>query len=233
MRDIKTLLRAGTASDKVSDYRWRSAEEIVFYAQSLCGGPQIATASKLERASLNRVYAECVEIQNRLDTLVGLDVCASYNFKKHQVRIKTHIAAARADLERRRNVALAGIQRAARKQEPAELRTLAASVHASTIARFKGNYDRVTEYVYAAAPGTAGLEFNHYIQFDRLYNAEVGFVYPEYYVVLTARVAEATTLHATVLHEFRAPGRFSAGDATTASHLPALVKSLLQADAFD
>jgi hypothetical protein len=233
MRDIKTLLRAGTSADKVADYRWRSAEEIIFYVQSLTGGPEVASHSRLERAALTKTYSDLVEIQNRLDSLVGLEVCAAYEFKKHQLRLKSCIATARKDLESRRNRALSKIQRAAQKHEPVELAHLTKAVQQAVTAKFLGKHTQVKDYVYASAFGSAGFEFNHYIQYNSLYNKEVGFLYPEYYLVLTARVADSkTTLHVNVLHEFRAPGNFNVGESTTASKLPAAVTSLLRADEF-
>jgi tetratricopeptide (TPR) repeat protein len=99
--------------------------------------------------------------------------------------------------------------------------------------RLASNYTKVNDYVYATAYGDKGLEFNHYIQIDGLHNPYVEYTYPEYYVVLTARIeGTKTTLHANTLHEFRAPGSFAVGDSLLAEQLETVITALLHADEF-
>lgn len=233
MRDVRVLLQSNTPAEKVADYKWRSSEEIAFYLQGLRGGPELAATTSLDRAKLTKAYADLVSLQSRLDTLVGLDVAVTYDFRKHKSRLAPMVAEVRKELEQKRDRALRVLQKAARKNEPEILRLSVANTASLLGKRLASHYQSVTDYVYATAFGKNGLEFNHYIQIDGLHNPYVDYTYPEYYVVLTARTEESkTTLHVNTLHEFRAPGSFSVGDSCTPEQLETVVTALLHADEF-
>ena len=233
MRDVRALLRPGTPSEKVADYKWRSSEEIAFYLNGLRGGKEIATTTSLDRQKLTSAYADLVALQSRLDTLSGLAIAIAYDFRKHRSRLAPMVDEIRKELETKRDRALGVLQKAARKNEPEVLRLAVAQTAAFLGTRLASNYTKVNDYVYATAYGDKGLEFNHYIQIDGLHNPYVEYTYPEYYVVLTARIeGTKTTLHANTLHEFRAPGSFAVGDSLLAEQLETVITALLHADEF-
>lgn len=233
MRDVRVLLRADTPSEKVADYKWRSAEEVAFYLTGLRGGAELAATTSLDRQKLTSAYSALVALQSRLDTLVGLDVAIAYDFRKHRSRLSPLISDVRKELEGKRDRALRILQKAARKNEPEALRLAVAKSAALLGQRLASHYQSVSDYVYATAYGKQGFEFNHYIQIDGLHNPYVEYTYPEYYVVLTARVENTqVTLHANTLHEFRAPGSFAVGEALLPDQLETVVTALLHADEF-
>lgn len=233
MRDVRALLRPGTPSEKVADYKWRSQEEIALYLTGLRGGPELAATTSLDRQKLTTAYSDLVALQSRLDTLVGLDVAIAYDFRKHRSRLSPLISEVRKELEGKRDRALRILQKAARKNEPEILRLAVAKTAALLGQRLASHYQSVGDYVYATAYGKQGFEFNHYIQIDGLHNPYVDYTYQEYYVVLTARVdGDKTTLHANTLHEFRAPGSFSVGESLLPEQLETVVTALLHADEF-
>lgn len=233
MRDVRLLLRAEISAEKVSDYKWRSSEEIAFYLNGLKGSCEVAATAALDRQKLTKAYADLVQLQGRLDTLSSIDVAIAYDFKKHRGRLSPMVTAIREELEGKRNRALRTLQKAARKNAPTELTAAITTATKMLGTRLASSYTKMDDYVYATAYGKNGFEFNHYIQIDGLHNPHVEFTYPEYYVVLTARVLNGkVTLHANTLHEFRSPGSFNVGDALTPDQLETVLTALLHADEF-
>lgn len=232
MRDIQTLLKSGTSPERVADYRWRSAEEVAYYLDGLRSFAHVEVSASLDRNKLGRSYAELVELQGRLDTLTSLDVSVAYELRKHRTRLVPMIRELRTQLEAKRDRALRVLQRCARKAEPVLLQDAVKNAVKFLASRLV-NTGATTDYVYATPYGSTGLEFNHYIQIDGLNNPAVGFTYPEYYVVLTARVAPSkTTLHCNTLHDFRAPGAFNVGDELAPNQLLTVLTAMLHADEF-
>lgn len=232
MRDVRALLAKNASAERVADYKWRSPEEIAFYLRSVTAATKVEATSGLDRAKLTKAYGDLVALQAKLDSLHSLDVVAAQDFGKHRERLASLIADARKDLEQKRDKALRILQKSAMKNEPVELREAVANARAMLQTRLV-HQQGISDYVYATSYGNNGFEFNHYIQIDGLHNPYVGFTYPEYYVVITARQTPAgVTLHANTLHDFRAPGSFNIGDRLDADQLPTVITALLHADEF-
>ncbi len=232
MRDVRALLAKTASAERVADYHWRSPEEIAFYLRAVCAATNIVPTATLDRVKLTKAYADLTVLQSRLDSLVNLDVVAVQDFGKHRVRLTELIAEARRDLEARRDKALRILQKGAVKNEPQVLRDAVAKTR-ELLGKRLTQQNGISDYVYVTAYGNNGFEFNHYIQIDDLHNAYVGFTYPEYYVVVSARqTPTGVTLHVNTLHEFRAPGGFNIGEQLEASQLHTVVTALLHADEF-
>lgn len=231
MRDVRALLRSDTTASKISDYKWRSPEEVAFYLQSLRGGQALQTTASFDRKKLTPIYSALVALQSRLDTLAGIDVAIAYDFTKHRNKLAPMLSAVRTELEGKRDKALKTLQKAARKNEPEPLRSLVQKAATFVDKRLGTQCTSRTDYVYATAYAATGLEFNHYIQINSLYSPQVDYTYPEYYIVLTARVDKGETkLYANTLHDFRAPGSFSVGSVVAHKDLEATLATLLTAD---
>lgn len=232
MRDVRALLAKNVPAERVSDYKWRSPEEIAFYLRSVCASVKVEATSTLDRAKLTKAYTDLVALQSKLDALSSLDVVAAQDFGKHRERLAALIADARRDLESKRDKALRILQKSAAKNEPEALQSAVLQAKAILQARLT-NHNGVSDYVFVTAYGNNGFEFNHYIQLDGLYNQFVGFTYPEYYLVLTARQTPTTVeLFVNTLHTFRAPGSFNIGQSFAGADLETVVTGLLHADEF-
>lgn len=233
MRDVRSLLKPGVTADKVADYKWRSPEEVAFYVNSLRNAEDFTVTASLDRNKLNKAYADLVSLQGKLDTLTGLDIVITYEFRKDKARLSELVSSIRAAFEARRDKALRALQKSARKKEPESLRLMVSETALSLSQRLKGQYSEVSDYVYAVPYGERGLEFNHYIHVSNLHNDYTDFTFPDYYVVVTMRVeGESKSLHINTLHEFRAPGSFNIGQTVTIDTLPSSLSALLDADEF-
>lgn len=230
MRDVRQLLTASV--EKVADYTWRSEAEVAFYLKEVSKTTALSAPSTLDARQLTECYRQLLELQSRLDTLVGIDVAIAYEFKNTKNKLVPLVQEVRKALQAKLDKALKTLQRAARKNEPLALQELVVSAKKVLAKRLASNYTKVEDYVYVT-PTVDGYEYNHYIQIDGLDNLAQDFTYPEYYVVLTARTrGVATEFFLNTLHDFRAPGCFKIGGKFAATQLETVIAALLHADDF-
>ena len=232
MRDVRHLLKTAATPDRLSDFNFRSSEEVAFFLRGL-DEHKIEVTAAISRAKLNAAYAALCALQNKLDVIDSMSVTIAYEFRKERTKLMPLLLATKASLEKKRDRALGLMQRAARRQEPDLLTATVAEAKALLTAKLGMNYSASKDYVYVTAKGDYALCFNHYMQFDGLQNAHQDYTYPEYYVVLSAVVeGQNVQLYANTLHKFRAPGAFNLGEPLVSTNLNAALHTLLAADEF-
>lgn len=244
MRDIVALLNSGATTDRVSDYPFRSPSEVSVYLAGLEQQMRTITTAALVKipvpppATPAKNYVDCKPVpniqddvdrlwrladdaQNRLDILTSLEVSVSYNFREQRTGLLREIEQVRSRVLRERNRFLKSSAEMW-KHAPAAAQEVVHGLCNAARAAFDGYTLTPVDELSCVVPfwrkdGTPGLRFCTYIcatDFSTKRDRNDGFVYPTYYVLLSAIVCDGNRLSFAVntLHDFKLPTTGNLGD---------------------
>lgn len=243
MRDIAALLNSGAAPDRISDYPFRSPGEVSAYITGLEQQMRSLSTAGLIKVpvpapaadpknyldcspvpnivdDIDRLWRLADDAQNRLDILTTLEVSVSYSFREQRQGLLKEIETVRARVLRERNRFL-NASAEYWKHAPALAQEVVHKVAMAARAAFDGFTDAQIEELQCVTPywnnGNPGVRFTTYLcakEFSSNVDRDAGFVYPTYFVMLSAIVTDGNRLSFAVntLHDFKLPNTSNIGE---------------------
>lgn len=240
MRDVVNLLESNANAERISDYPFRSAGEVSAYLTGLEKQMQTAGLERVpvplplpkapewievspvsvDMAALDMLHRRADDAQNRLDILTSLEVSVNYNFRDQRSALLSEIEAVRKRVMKTRNRFISSMDSYFKHCPPQALAMMTDIIKSVRIAAdgfCSGMRDFSCVSPFYTRDGASGIRFCEYLEIKDMCsstNPAEGFVYPTYYILISAVVTKTNRLRMFVntLHEFQLPGKANLGE---------------------
>ena len=228
--DDEALLQSFNKLFKITSSMETAAGQVTIQRKGGKGGATNFTGEKIDPIfirSLKKLQTsfDVVEsLQEKADIIDSLEVQVNNLFKGAKGRdgVSKNLLALRRSIESKLEKAYDFLNGLGVKHEPAIFGTITGEIIEQVVAKVtaaKAIEDHDT-FIYLTtkddANGHTSLYFTKYLMLSN-FRDDTGYVYPEYYIVMTAVVSPAATMtmHITTLSKWLIPGKFKLGAAFT------------------